>query len=216
MSLRNIYFHGSLADQFGSEPFQLDVDTPVMMFRGLLSQFDGFREAFMKQNLFVVKKTKTNIESVSEEMLPMGFGDAMEIHLVPETVGSIAAIPLIAAAGQAAILGATLTQVLLAVGFAVVVGFVMKALAPSIDTSGGQERPEERPSFLYNGSVNITEQGYPIPLVYGIHMTGSIVVSAGVEVVELASNVAQSTTPANGGGTAQPLSPIAEAWQHAQ
>lgn len=37
-------------------------------------------------------------------------------------------------------------------------------------------------SFIFNGVVNNTEQGVPIPLVYGKHLTGSTVISAGIEV----------------------------------
>jgi predicted phage tail protein len=41
-------------------------------------------------------------------------------------------------------------------------------------------RPDDRPSFIFNGIVNNTQQGSPVPLVYGEHLVGSIVVNASI------------------------------------
>ncbi len=49
------------------------------------------------------------------------------------------------------------------------------SLKPS--TISGRERPEERPSFIFNGPVNIVEQGGPVALVYGVMMVGSNVIN---------------------------------------
>lgn len=61
------------------------------------------------------------------------------------------------------------------------------APTPKIDTPtfNLRERPESRPSFLFNGPVNVIEQGQPIPLVYGRSVTGSIVVSASIVVEDI-------------------------------
>lgn len=37
-------------------------------------------------------------------------------------------------------------------------------------------RAEDRPSFMFNGVVNNTQQGGPVPLVFGLHMVGSVVI----------------------------------------
>ena len=46
--------------------------------------------------------------------------------------------------------------------------------------------PEDRPSFLFNGIVNNTQQGGPVPLVFGTHLVGSIVVSGSVDASDIA------------------------------
>jgi predicted phage tail protein len=46
--------------------------------------------------------------------------------------------------------------------------------------------PEDRPSFLFNGIVNNTQQGGPVPLVFGTHLTGSVVISANVDAADIA------------------------------
>lgn len=48
-----------------------------------------------------------------------------------------------------------------------------------------RERPEERPSFLFNGAVNTTEQGGPVPLVYGQMRVGSVVIAGGLNAERL-------------------------------
>jgi predicted phage tail protein len=47
-------------------------------------------------------------------------------------------------------------------------------------------RPEDRPSFLFNGIVNNTAQGGPVTLVFGTHLVGSVVVSADVYASDIA------------------------------
>jgi predicted phage tail protein len=44
----------------------------------------------------------------------------------------------------------------------------------------GNARPEDSPSFLFNGVTNNTQQGGPVPLVYGTHLVGSVVISGGL------------------------------------
>lgn len=46
--------------------------------------------------------------------------------------------------------------------------------------------PGDKPSFLFNGIVNNTAQGGPVPLVFGTHLTGSVVVSGSVDASDIA------------------------------
>lgn len=80
--------------------------------------------------------------------------------------------------GGVTISAAALTKL----GVALVLGGVSQLLSPDVDTPDAQEfeRPDARPSFLFNGPVNTTEQGGPVPLVYGRVITGSHVVSSGL------------------------------------
>lgn len=48
-----------------------------------------------------------------------------------------------------------------------------------------RERPDERPSFIFNGPVNNTEQGGPVPLTYGRIRAGSVVISGGLKIERL-------------------------------
>ena len=68
----------------------------------------------------------------------------------------------------------------LTIGASLVLGGISQLLVPVPKVSGPQERPENKPSYLFNGAVNTTEQGQPIPLLYGELIVGSAVVSAGL------------------------------------
>ena len=75
------------------------------------------------------------------------------------------------------------------------VSMVLTGVAALLSTQPGQDapaqqatdmaRPEDRPSFLFNGIVNNSQQGGPVPLVFGRHLVGSIVVSAGINAEDI-------------------------------
>lgn len=46
--------------------------------------------------------------------------------------------------------------------------------------------PADQPSFLFNGVTNNSQQGGPVPLVFGTHLVGSIVVYAGLNSEDIA------------------------------
>ena len=60
-------------------------------------------------------------------------------------------------------------------------------LAPQPKTPGAPERPENRPSYAFDGPVNTAAQGNPVPVCYGRLIVGSQVVSAGMMAEEYAA-----------------------------
>jgi len=109
---------------------------------------------------------------------------------------SIIAAPL--TAGGSLNLGATAFS---ALGFGVSYGTIaligtslalsgvstLLAADPRIEpkTLSERERPENRPSFIFQGAVNMTEQGGPVPLLYGKMQIGSVVVSSSISVEDV-------------------------------
>ena len=47
------------------------------------------------------------------------------------------------------------------------------------------EKPENTPSTYFDGAVNTTAQGHPVPIGYGKLIVGSAVISAGLTVEEV-------------------------------
>lgn len=89
-----------------------------------------------------------------------------------------------AAMGQTAFLGISYSSIAL-MGGAMVLGGVASLISrptPQQTQAQSTDRAlvEDRPSFLFNGTVNNTTQGGPVPLVFGTHLVGSIVISAGI------------------------------------
>ena len=63
-----------------------------------------------------------------------------------------------------------------------VIGLLTKT--PSIGSYSSIQE-DQKQSFLFNGVVNNTEQGVPIPRVYGEFLTGSTVINAYLDVIQL-------------------------------
>ena len=83
------------------------------------------------------------------------------------------------------IFGATVTWGgIAATGLAITLAGVSAALTsrPDLDSSAytSRERPDDRPSFLFTAPKNRSEQGMPIPIVYGKMRVGSVTVSTGL------------------------------------
>lgn len=68
------------------------------------------------------------------------------------------------------------------IGVSMVLGGVAEMLspAPRAQSSGGVERPDNKPSYSFDGAVNTVAQGNPVPVCYGRLIVGSQVVSAGL------------------------------------
>jgi predicted phage tail protein len=70
----------------------------------------------------------------------------------------------------------------MAIGVSLALSGISQLMSPTPQISSkGYEREAEKPSFVFNGPVNRTEQGGPITLVYGEIITGSIVVGGSID-----------------------------------
>jgi len=102
-------------------------------------------------------------------------------------------------------LGAAASSAIGYVGAALVLGGTAQLLSPTIsDTAGAasslspirqrsresfsainNEIADNRGSYIFNGAVNLTAQGNPVPLCYGRMKVGSVVISAGLSVEDI-------------------------------
>lgn len=91
------------------------------------------------------------------------------------------------------------------VGAALILGGTSQLLSPTISDSPGtfgatsptrarardsftpenNEIADNRASYIFNGAVNLTAQGNPVPILYGRMRVGSVVVSAGLSVEDI-------------------------------
>lgn len=69
------------------------------------------------------------------------------------------------------------------VGVSMALGGVAQLLAPQPKSSGPNE--EQQPSYVFNGAVNTSAQGQPVPVGYGRMIVGSAVISAGISVEDI-------------------------------
>jgi len=74
---------------------------------------------------------------------------------------------------------ATLAQASMKIGIGLVLSGVASLLAPTPPKP--KERPEDIPSYGFDGPANTTRQGVPIPICYGQLIVGGAVISSGIE-----------------------------------
>ncbi len=93
----------------------------------------------------------------------------------------------VAASGSGALIGAGMTTFLYTVSAALVIGGISSIVAgnPTSPDFQSNERPENKPSYLFSGAVNTTQQGNPVPIGYGRLRVGSQVISAGIRSLEI-------------------------------
>jgi len=79
--------------------------------------------------------------------------------------------------GEAFAGASTLAQAGMLMGGALMMGGVAQMLAPTIDSSAGNEEQ----SYLFDGAINSAKQGTPIPILYGRMTVGGAVISASIK-----------------------------------
>lgn len=200
--MHEIILHGELKKRYGKS-FSMDVATPAEAVHALCSQLEGIEKDIRAGVFRLIRGDFKKGTALGEEDLHFNLGKTKEFHIVPVPAGAkrggfgkvvlgIALVGVTLATGGATAgsfaggfggaLGGHLGTVVGSLGVSMVLGGVSQLLtpAPRVTDYSQRERPDQRPSFLFNGAVNVAEQGLPIPLVYGQMRTGSVVVSAGI------------------------------------
>lgn len=183
--MKQICLHGALGARFG-ESFSLDVRDPAEAVRALTVQLPGFREAVEAGQWHVIRGPLESGDDLDEDGLTVALGNQHEIHIMPAVEGAGEVFNVIAGVALAAVGVFTGNPYLIAAGAGMAIGGVvqMTTSVPGADYNE-RESPAERPSFLFDGPVNTSTQGLPVPVIYGRVRVGSVVISAGMTAEEL-------------------------------
>lgn len=193
--MMTILLYGALGCQFG-KIHRFAVRSPGEAIRALSVNFPGFRRALIDGGAYRVLRGGRAALGVDDLRAPQSARESLRI--VPVVQGA-------RGLGQL-ILGAALFMAIGPVGEfmafnmeagAAMTSFVtggMKAIGVSLMLSGvssmlfspvktqSTERPENKPSYAFDGAVNTSTQGNPVPVCYGRAVVGSQVISAGLSV----------------------------------
>jgi predicted phage tail protein len=184
---------------------EADVATAAEAVRFLLANWPEL-EAHMSDQHYRVSIGTYDLE-LEELHHPAG---AAPISFVPVVAGAgavgriIAGIALIALAialpgiglaagakGAAVIFGTTFSSISLGIGFAglsLVLGGVAQLLTPTPKVPQGADKQDDpRKSYSFSGIQNTSRAGTPVPIVYGETVVGSVVISAGIDTVQVAA-----------------------------
>ena len=180
----NVRFYGSLK-QFGSE-FRLDCKTPAEVVQALTSQIPKLRQ-FIQQGLFTVRVGREYLDNrYLEQGLNQHLKDDSTVHFTPVLKGSKKAGLFQTIVGAVmVVVGAVFQQYyLVGAGIAMVAGGVAQMLTkmPPMPTSKDAERKQ---STSFSNLSNMAAQGRPMPLAYGRIRVGSLIISQGVETMDI-------------------------------
>jgi predicted phage tail protein len=191
--LRKIKLYGKLAKFIGHRVLEADVATAAEAVRFLLANWPE-AEAHMNDQHYRVSIGTYDID-LEELHHPAG---AAPISFVPVVAGAgavgriLIGVALIAASifipGSTAIFATTFGKISLSVGLfgaSLVLGGVAQLLTPTPKISNDEGDP--RKSFSFSGIQNTNRAGVPVPVVYGETLVGSVVISAGIDIVQVSA-----------------------------
>lgn len=179
--MQTVLLSGSLAKLFGRR-HRMITRGGWRDIMGYFKQFPGFEQHMSESSSKGLRYAIFNgKENLSERDLEKPTGrDA--IRIVPVISGSKRAGLLQTIVGAVLIAASFIPgfQGLAPAGIALVAGGVIQMLSPQAKGLGTQDSSNNRPSYSFNGAVNTSVQGNPVPLLYGRMIVGSAVISAGI------------------------------------
>jgi len=189
--LKKVKLYGELADFVGHKELDAVVNSTADAVRFLISNFDGL-QAHMNQRYY--KVIVDNYEIGEEDIHnPIGQSDISIVPVISGSGGvgkallgvSLIGLSLVTGGGFAALKAGGLTNVFSSIGLNLGVGLtlmgVSEILFPLPKPPQFQNEEDPRISFSFSGVQNTSRAGTTIPLVYGEIVTGSVVISAGID-----------------------------------
>nr|DAX33829.1 MAG TPA: tail assembly protein [Caudoviricetes sp.] len=183
----NVRFYGSLK-QFGTK-FRLDCKTPAEVVQALTSQIPKLRQ-FIQQGLFTVRVGREYLDNrYLEQGLNQHLKDDSTVHFTQVLKGSKKAGLFQTIVGAVMVVVGVFTSwaggaALIAGGIGLIAGGVAQMLTkmPSMSTGKDAERKQ---STSFSNLSNMAAQGRPMPLAYGRIRVGSLIISQGVETMDI-------------------------------
>ena len=193
--LKKIKVYGTLKKFLGQAEFEVALNTPREAISFLVCNFKGI-EKHMADQLYTIQ---VGAKVITEDLL--NFRSQDDIKIIPVVHGNF--FPILvgigAILGGSAITGTFIGSTLIAtalttIGTTMVIDGVTSMLTPQQDpVSPVSNQSSLDPSALasnysFTGLTNISNAGVPVNLVYGEILVGSIVVSNGVDTVQVEGN----------------------------
>jgi predicted phage tail protein len=178
-----IRLYGKFGAKYGRvHHVALDSNSPGEAMAALCSQIRGLAQDLMtsadrgiRYAVFVGKR------NIAEEQLSDRVGRD-EIRIAPVLQGSKRGGILQTIVGAVlVVVGVYFSQAwAIQLGASMMLGGVLQMLSPQQKGLGTKDSPNNGASYHFNGPVNTSAQGNPVPLLYGRLKCGSAVVSAGI------------------------------------
>tara|TARA_R100000388_G_scaffold14013_1_gene11501 strand:- start:171 stop:713 length:543 start_codon:yes stop_codon:yes gene_type:complete len=176
------------------------VKSPQQAMSFLIANFEGVQKHMNDQ----IYKVKMGGRVITEEYLSMtGQGD---IQIIPIATGAVPIVIGAISVGGAATVGAAVggviggalvtslvTTALTTIGTSMIIGGVTDLLSPQNpipDVSSVSDiDPSIRGSYSFSGIQNVSSSGVPIPIIYGLVFSGSIIISSGTDSTQVVKSI---------------------------
>jgi predicted phage tail protein len=201
-----VYLYGALGRKFGHR-WSLDVQSPAEAIRLIIANRPDFERYLIQHSrpgyqVFVGPDPITNPDHLrlngtkAIKIVPVvagakdqGIGIIIGAVIVAAAIISfqyeLLPFALTTAAGGLTVAGSIVAGVGF-MGAGLVIGGIGQLLAGSPQTPAPAELAQNKPSFFFNGPVNTTQQGQPVPVCLGGPIrVGSAVISAGISTEDI-------------------------------
>lgn len=195
--MKTVMLYGHLGESFG-RVHRYEISTPIEAIKALGATIKGFKQKLAQGNYKILVGGRRSID-LEQTLHPISENETIRIVPVISGAGDglgqiIVGAALIAVSiymptvgfslmGQAFSVNAAIG----AIGWSLVLGGVSQMLfKPASQGNLTTEKANNMPSYAFNGAVNTTGQGNPIPVCYGKFLVGSQVISAGLTTEQIA------------------------------
>ena len=199
MKLKKIKVYGKLRKFLGQSYFEAAVASPKQAFHFLIANFPEVENHMMNQ----FYKIKMGGMDITEDLLSLQSDE--DIQIIPIAIGSKGVVigGLLTGVGSGAVLGGLtagffstaiggiVASGLTAIGTNMLINEASNLLMPRQDIPSGvmadsfsQNDPTFQ-SFGFGSIQNVSRAGIPIPIIYGEVFTGSVVISSGIDTVQV-------------------------------
>tara|TARA_A100001391_G_scaffold176739_1_gene140172 strand:- start:663 stop:1268 length:606 start_codon:yes stop_codon:yes gene_type:complete len=200
MQLKKIKVYGKLRQFLGKSYFEAAVRSPQQAVNFLMANFEGLQKHMNDQ----IYKIKMGGRVITEDYLSMtGQGD---IQIIPIATGGLNFAVGLLFSGFAAevgafaagvlgsqLIGTGITAILSTVGTSMIIGGVTDLIAPQNSPSNASSvsdtDPRMRGSYSFSGIQNVSTSGVPVPILYGLVFSGSILISSGTDTAQIRKSI---------------------------
>ena len=200
--LRKVRLYGQLAEFVGRKVIEADLSSAAEAVRMLIANFpqldrhmtDRHYKVLVGDGALTLDDLHNPVGQEDIKVVPVitgargGFG---QIFLGAALIGASFLLPgaglfgKTSVFGKAAVSGGFFTGVgtaFSAIGAGLILNGVAGMISPVPSVPQGPDTPQDpRKSFSFSGVQNTSRGGTPVPIVYGKTLTGSVVISAGID-----------------------------------
>ena len=195
--LTKVILEGAFAKVAGRKVWMLDVNSPAEAIQLISANCQGKILTWIRQNLADYKVCEVECESIGGKKEQL----TTDTYAMDRQCKTIRFVPIFTGAGgdngvlQAIVgvvmivvgsilcytgIGAPIGQAMIGAG----IGMVLGAICTMLMRPSDNKEEDTGSSYYFNGAVNTTTQGNPVPLVFGRCRVGSAVISSSIDIAE--------------------------------